>query len=48
MMATLHPAALLRTPSSKPGAFEDFLKLRRKMEELGLAAPESFEIQTES
>lgn len=48
MMATLHPAALLRNPSSKPGAFEDFLKLRRKMEELGLAAPESFEIQTES
>ena len=28
MMATLHPAALLRNPSSKPGAFEDFLKLR--------------------
>ena len=28
MMATLHPAALLRNPSQKPGAFEDFLKLR--------------------
>ena len=48
MTALYHPAALLRNPSSKPGAFEDFLKLRRKMEELGLAAPESFEIQTES
>ena len=28
MMATLHPAALLRNPSSKPAAFEDYLKLR--------------------
>ena len=36
MMATLHPAALLRNPSNKPAAFEDFLKLRAKMEELGL------------
>ena len=42
LMATLHPAALLRNPSSKPGAFEDFLKLRRKMEELGLKEPEIF------
>ena len=36
MMATLHPAALLRNPSSKPGAFEDFLKLREKIDELGI------------
>ncbi|MBE6754136.1 MAG: uracil-DNA glycosylase [Ruminococcaceae bacterium] len=28
MMATLHPAALLRNPAQKPAAFEDFLKLR--------------------
>ena len=42
LMATLHPAALLRNPSSKPGAFEDFLKLRQKMEELGLKEPETF------
>ena len=42
LMATLNPAALLRNPSSKPGAFEDFLKLRRKMEELGLKEPEIF------
>lgn len=36
MMATLHPAALLRNPSQKPDAFEDFLKLRAKIDELGL------------
>lgn len=35
MMATLHPAALLRNPSQKPDAFEDFLKLRKKINELG-------------
>ena len=34
MMPTLHPAALLRNPSQKPGAFEDFLKLRDKIKEL--------------
>ena len=34
MMATLHPAALLRNPSQKPAAFEDFLKLREKIDEL--------------
>lgn len=34
IMATLHPAALLRNPSQKPGAFEDFIKLRDKLEEL--------------
>lgn len=28
MMATLHPAALLRNPTQKPAAFEDYLKLR--------------------
>ena len=42
MMATLHPAALLRNPASKPSAFEDYLRLREKMEELGLVAPETF------
>lgn len=36
MMATLHPAALLRNPNQKPAAFEDFLKLREKIDELGL------------
>lgn len=36
MMATLHPAALLRNPNNKPAAFEDFLKLREKMNELGI------------
>lgn len=35
MMATLHPAALLRNPSQKPAAFEDYLKLRAKIDELG-------------
>ena len=34
MMATLHPAALLRNPNNKPQAFEDYLKLRDKLEEL--------------
>lgn len=34
MMATLHPAALLRNPANKPGAFEDFLKLRDKIMEI--------------
>ena len=42
MMATLHPAALLRNPSAKPGALEDMVKLRAKMEELGLIEPETF------
>jgi uracil-DNA glycosylase len=37
MMATLHPAALLRNPNNKPSAFEDFLKLREKINELGIA-----------
>ena len=33
-MATLHPAALLRNPAQKPGAFDDFLKLREKIKEV--------------
>lgn len=35
MMATLHPAALLRNPAQKPATFEDYLKLREKIDELG-------------
>ena len=42
MMATLHPAALLRNPAAKPGALEDFVRLRENMVELGLVAPETF------
>ncbi len=34
MMATLHPAALLRDPRKKPDAFEDFQKLRDKINEI--------------
>lgn len=34
VMGTLHPAALLRNPKNKPGAFEDFLKLRNKIKEI--------------
>lgn len=34
MMPMLHPAALLRNPNNKPAAFEDFLKLREKIDEL--------------
>ena len=34
MMATLHPAALLRNPHNKPAAFEDYLKLRDKLESM--------------
>ena len=34
MTATLHPAALLRNPAQKPAAFDDFLKLRDKIDEL--------------
>lgn len=34
MMATLHPAALLRNPGQKPGAMEDFFKLRDKINEV--------------
>ena len=34
MMGTFHPAALLRNPNNKPLAFEDFVKIRDKAEEL--------------
>ena len=34
-MGTFHPAALLRDPRRKPEAFEDFLKLREKIKEIG-------------
>lgn len=40
MMATLHPAALLRNPNQKPEAFKDYLKLRDKIAELGLNTEE--------
>ena len=33
-MATLHPAALLRNPKSKISAFEDFVALREKIEQV--------------
>lgn len=36
MMATPHPAALLRSPNNKSIAFEDFLALRKKIDELSL------------
>lgn len=35
MMGTFHPAALLRNPGNKPAAFEDFVKIRAKLEEIG-------------
>ena len=34
MMATLHPAALLRNPTQKPAAFQDFLDLREKIKQV--------------
>lgn len=34
MMATLHPAALLRNPNQKPEAFKDYLALREKIREI--------------
>jgi uracil-DNA glycosylase family 4 len=34
MMATLHPAALLRDPRRRPGSFEDFESLRLKITEI--------------
>ncbi len=39
MMATLHPAALLRNPHQKPEAFKDFLALREKVRELCTHTP---------
>jgi DNA polymerase len=44
MMGTLHPAALLRNPSQKPVAFEDWLALREKILEL---CPEVYEDHVE-
>ena len=41
MMATLHPAALLRNPNQKPDAFNDFLLLRDKIMEV---CPETYDI----
>lgn len=43
MMATLHPAALLRNPNQKPAAFEDFLKLREKIDELRLDVVKTYD-----
>lgn len=34
IMGTFHPAAILRNPNHKPLAFDDFAKLRDKLEEL--------------
>ncbi|MCQ2471186.1 MAG: uracil-DNA glycosylase [Clostridia bacterium] len=34
MMGTYHPSALLRNPSQKPEAFEDFIALREKIKEI--------------
>lgn len=41
MMATLHPAALLRNPTQKPDAFNDFLLLRDKIMEV---CPETYDM----
>ena len=41
MMATLHPAALLRKPNQKPDAFKDFLLLREKIMEV---CPETYDM----
>lgn len=43
MMATLHPAALLRNPNQKPAAFEDFLKLREKIDELRIDVAKTYD-----
>ena len=34
MMGTFHPSALLRNPAQKPDAFEDFIALRDKINEV--------------
>ncbi|MBQ5397963.1 MAG: uracil-DNA glycosylase [Ruminococcus sp.] len=39
MMPMFHPAAILRNPNQKPEAFDDFLKLREKINEL---CPETY------
>ena len=36
MMGTYHPAAILRNPNNKELAFRDWLKVRDKIEELGI------------
>ena len=41
MLATLHPAALLRNPNQKPDAFNDFLLLRDKIMEV---CPETYDM----
>lgn len=41
MMGTFHPAALLRNPTQKPAALEDFVKLREKIMEV---CPETYEL----
>ncbi|MCC8016308.1 MAG: uracil-DNA glycosylase [Clostridiales bacterium] len=37
MMGTYHPAAILRNPNNKELAFQDWLALRDKIKELGIA-----------
>ncbi len=39
MMGTFHPAALLRNPTQKPAALEDFIALREKIKEV---CPETY------
>ena len=41
MMGTFHPAALLRNPTQKPQALEDFIALRDKIMEV---CPETYEM----
>ena len=36
MMGTYHPAAILRNPNNKEQAFADWLKVRDKIQELGI------------
>ncbi len=36
MMGTFHPAAILRNPNNKELAFQDWLKLRDKIQELNI------------
>ncbi len=42
-MGMFHPAAILRNPNQKPVAFEDFVKLRDKIEEIGTRTTFHFE-----
>ena len=42
MMGTFHPAALLRNPTQKPQALEDFLALRDKINEV---CPETYDMR---